>query len=474
MGRDEDVATSDAILTELHRLCGDPVLRQYLRGHEGSRGRDGMTLSAPTVKGEVTAEGTLPRREDRESLVAFQARWSREEEDRLQNSIKAQRAFQQALQSLAACRGTSGAVAEVRMTTVVPTSFPAASVERAVFSFEPQDAARVEEKTSMDGIQDAALTMQEKLASRDHTIRRLQKELEETRAKYEADIASMRTAHMQSKQETGREMAKLKMQLAQLTLAGNSATNACESSGAFLEALEFKERLLQEMHDAFQHASEEWKNDTMRTLAGLRLAAEEEIRGIVSRAEQLVGNLQRALGALTTSRNNTTDSFTVGVARRLLQDEEALLLSMETKLREHVRMTVKNAVRSRVKDILRPIVERQMLSHRELHEPHHLSPLHTASSVHRARGASSPTLLTLSTSPSPMPAESRSGETPAIFQTVSSRQEQRGPSQHRELSAGSATSAAVPDELSRGVTVQDINRPSDGISRPSWLDRFCY
>ncbi|RNC34089.1 hypothetical protein TcCL_Unassigned03155 [Trypanosoma cruzi] len=164
MSRDEDVASSDAILTVLQRLRGNPVLRQYLHGHEGSCGRDGMTLSAPRAKGAVTAEGTLPRREDRESLVAFQARWSREEEDRLQNSIQAQRAFQQALQSLATCREVPGAVTEGRKTTVVPSSFSAASVGRVVFSFEPQDATRAEEKTSVDDIQDAALTMQEKLA----------------------------------------------------------------------------------------------------------------------------------------------------------------------------------------------------------------------------------------------------------------------------------------------------------------------
>ncbi|PBJ74627.1 hypothetical protein BCY84_12326 [Trypanosoma cruzi cruzi] len=474
MSRDEDVASSDAILTVLQRLRGDPVLRQYLHGHEGSCGRDGMTLSAPRAKGAVTAEGTLPRREDRESLVAFQARWSREEEDRLQNSIQAQRAFQQALQSLATCREVPGAVAEGRKTTVAPSSFSAASVGRVVFSFEPHDATRAEEKTSVDDIQDAALTMQEKLAFRDHTIQRLQKELEETRARYEADIASMRAAHMQSKQETGREMAELKMRLAQLALAGNSATNACENSGEFLEALEFKERLLQEMHDAFEHASEEWKSDTMRTLASLRLAAEDEIRGIVSRAEQLVGDLQRALDALTTPRNDTAASFTAGMAWRLLQDEETLLLSMETKLREHVRMTVKNAVRSRVKDILRPIVERQLLSHSELHEPRRLRPLHIVSSVHTARGALSPTPLLLSTLPSPIPAEGRSGEAPAIFQPMTSRQGQRTPSQHRELSAGGAAAPAVPDELSRDVKAHDINRPPDGISRPSWLNRFCH
>ncbi|ESL08011.1 hypothetical protein TRSC58_04294 [Trypanosoma rangeli SC58] len=441
MVRDGDEPRStEALLTELQRLRSDPVLQPYMGGHSGS------TVRPPMLKEAAAAEGTSLGREGAESLVAFQTRLSREEENRLRNSLKAQRAFQRALQSLEACRAPPEQRTE-GCTAIAPSSSDPADVAgHGAPSFEPHTEAVVRGRTVAARMQDTVATMQEKLLLRDRTIERLQTELDETRAMYESGIARMQAAHAQWRQESERETARLKMQLAQLAPAGNLAVNATADAGEFLEALDFKERLLQEMQDAFECASQEWKSDTARTVAGLRLTVEEEVRSVVHKAESLVEELQTALSALAASRHGTTSPLTAEAAGRLLQEEAMLLSSWEAKLREHVRTTVKHAVRGRVKDILRPFVERELQGHRELNMPRHSGPVHAAPTVEAAGGASSPPVVVLSPSPSPSPSPDavRYGAVPAL------------------------------EAAARGVTARTQNGRPDGPGRPVWLKRFCY
>ncbi|RNF22138.1 uncharacterized protein Tco025E_03406 [Trypanosoma conorhini] len=450
---EEEVRSTAALLTELQRLRSDPVLRPYVGG---------SALRPPTLR---AAEGTPSRREEgAESLVAFQTRLSREEETRLRNSLEAQRAFQQALQSLAACRAIPGAAAEGRTRTDPPPPPAAPAAGPAGLSFAPRSESAVGERAA-ERLQDAAATMQEKLALRDRTIQRLQTELDETRAMYEAEIARMRAAHAQWRHEAEREAAELKTQLTQWDLVGHSTVSATADSAEFLEALEFKERLLQEMQDAFQRASEEWKSDTARTVAELRLTAEQEVRGVVNKAKGLVEELQTALSALATCRPCPTAPLTADVAERLLQEEATLLSSWEEKLREHVRTAVRRAVRGRVKELLRPLVERELPRLRELGAPRQPSPAHAALTAGPARGASPPPVLISSPSPDAV----RYGEAPALL-----RQERRAPPQRREFSAESATAATVLGAVAQHVTAEEQLGPHAGTGRPSWLKRFCY
>ncbi|RNF07317.1 hypothetical protein TraAM80_03453 [Trypanosoma rangeli] len=436
MVRDGDEPRStEALLTELQRLRSDPVLQPYMGGR---------SARPPMLKEAAAKEGTSLGRDGAESLVDFQTRLSREEENRLRNSLKAQRAFQQALQSLEARRTLPEQRPEGRTVVEPSSSYPDAVAGHGAPSFEPHTEAVVRGMTAAARMQDTVATMQEKLLLRDRTIQRLQTELDETRTMYESDIARMQAAHAQWRQESERETAALKMQLAQVAPAGNSTVNTTPDAGEFLEALNFKERLLDEMQDAFQRASQEWKNDTARTVAGIRRTVEEEVRSVVHKAESLVEELQTALSTLAASRLGTTSSLTAEAVGRLLQEEAMLLSSWEAKLREHVRTTVKRAVRGRVKDILRPFVERELQGHRVLGMPLHPSPVHAAPTVEAAGVASSPPVLALS--PSPSPDAVRYGAVPALEAVA----------------------------VVRGVTARTQNGVSDGPGRPMWLKRFCY
>ncbi|KEG09595.1 hypothetical protein DQ04_04971030 [Trypanosoma grayi] len=458
MEQDGNVRSGEDILAALRQLRRDPALQQHLL----------HSPAGPSAAAERAGAVVSAREQSRESLVAFQARWSREEEERLQQSLKAQRAFQQAMQSIAAYSSHNA-----------PNAAEAAAAEREPPSIEPS-AGHVKAGAAPLSVMEEVATMQEKLQLRDRTIQRLQRDLDETRAMYEVEIARMREAHAQSSREAERELAEMKELLTRLTLAQGSRADAQAEPSGFLDVIEFKERMLQELHDAFENASQAWKSGAVRTVTGMRVTAEQEIGGIVARAEALLQQLQEGLSMLEAMPpvDATTTSLSAAAAGRLLQEESAFMSSYEAKLREQVRAAVKSAVRARVKDVARPLVEHELAEHRERYTQRCASPSSPSPAVAAAEVAASAAKTAAAASPPPSssssPAVARYDEAMALFQQVAApRREPRTPSQRpREVSAG-GVAAALLEELSSGAAVQHCSG-SDGPVRPPWLDRYCY
>ncbi|ORC84524.1 uncharacterized protein TM35_000441800 [Trypanosoma theileri] len=479
MAENQNVRSGDIILAQLHELRSNPMLRQYLNQSETNKpAGNNVVTDTTTGKTTLTTTTKLKQAPERESLLSFQTRWSKEEEYRLQQSLKAQLEFQEAMKSLSLLGGNYSTVRSSNNIKTNTVSNSALS-ENLMRGEEASSSIKVSNNANKGDyipmiIEDnpSAVTLQEKLELRDRTIQRLQKELDETRSIYENELARVKEAHRCSKRESDAEIAELKEQMRQLVAEAANMENMKRDGGVdtmnFLETLDFKESLLQEMHDSFQKASEEWKSNAARSVMSLSVHTEAELAKIVNRGENLLMQVEKSLEELKESRTKDILSFTESVAHKVMQDESALLSSYESKLREHVRSTVKQALRNRMKDIVRPLIEQELLKRRGLYIQENTSNISSPAPVPSTLAAAAE-----GTVRTPSMTESRRDETFFLFQHLLPQREMRTPSQVRERS--SSALGGISTVLGGRSRSSALHRsPRDISERPHWLDRYCY